>query len=65
MDNTVAIIKFHCKIDSEIQYYLNQKGSIKGIKKINNNLFLYLIEFFNHNRIWVIKQEFTTYNNRN
>lgn len=33
-------------------------GTIKGIKTNFKNSKLYLIEFFNHNRIWIIDQEF-------
>lgn len=33
-------------------------GTIKGIKTNFKNSKLYLIEFFNHNRIWIIDREF-------
>jgi len=61
INQKVIIIKLNYKINSEIQYYSNQVGVIKGIKKINKNIFIYLIEFLNHNRIWVMKQEFKFY----
>ena len=32
-------------------------GTIKGIKKYNKYTKLYLIEFLNHNRIWIIEEE--------
>jgi len=61
INKKVIITKLNCKINSNIQYYSNQAGLIKGIKKMNQNIFLYLIEFLNHNRIWVMKQEFEFY----
>lgn len=61
INQEVTITRFHCKINLEIQYYSNQKGIIKGIKKLKHNIFIYLIEFLNHNRIWVMKQEFRPY----
>ena len=33
-------------------------GIIKGVKTKLRSSKLYLIEFFNHNRIWIIDQEF-------
>ena len=32
-------------------------GTIKGLKIYNKDTKLYLIEFFNHNRIWIIEKE--------
>lgn len=61
INKKVIITELNCKINSDIQYYSNQLGLIKGIKKINKSIFIYLIEFLNHNRIWVIKQEFEFY----
>lgn len=61
INKKVIVTKLNCKINSEIQYYSNQVGLIKGIKKIDKNIFIYLIEFLNHNRIWVMKQEFEFY----
>jgi len=61
INKKVIVIKLKCKINSELQYYSNQVGLIKGIRKINSNIFIYLIEFLNHNRIWVMKQEFKFY----
>lgn len=62
INHTVQIKEFHCKIDLEIKYYSKQKGKIKGIKTLNNNQKIYLIEFLNYNRIWVTHREliFTT-----
>lgn len=57
IDQEVIITKFNCKIDSDIQYYSQQMGIIKGIKKVKNHLSIYLIEFLNHNRIWVMAHE--------
>jgi len=61
INKKVIITKLNCNINSNIQYYSNQVGLIKGIKKMNQNIYLYLIEFLNHNRIWVMKQEFEFY----
>ena len=32
-------------------------GTIKGLKRHNESARLYLIEFLNHNRIWIIEKE--------
>ena len=32
-------------------------GTIKGLKRYNKKTRLYLIEFLNHNRIWIIEKE--------
>ena len=32
-------------------------GIIKGIKRYDKSTILYLIEFLNHNRIWIIEKE--------
>lgn len=32
-------------------------GTIKGIKRCSKNSTLYLIEFLNHNRIWITEKE--------
>ena len=32
-------------------------GTIKGIKRYSKNATLYLIEFLNHNRIWITEKE--------
>ena len=53
----VIILQLKCRADSEIQYYSQRTGSIQGIKKLNNHLIIYLIEFLNHNRIWVMVPE--------
>jgi len=58
INKKVIVTKLNCKINSNIQYYSNQVGLIKGIKKIDKNIFIYLIEFLNHNRVWLLKQEF-------
>lgn len=61
INKKVIITTLNCKINSEIQYYSNQIGIIKGLKTINKNIILYLIEFLNHNRMWAMKQEFEYY----
>lgn len=58
INKKIIVINLNYKISEEIQYYSNKRGVIKGIKKINENTCIYLIEFLNHNRIWLIKQEF-------
>ena len=59
MTNKIIQIKeIHCTINVEMKYYYNQKGSITGIKSINNKENIYLIELLNHNKIWLFKQEF-------
>lgn len=63
MNQKVLIIKLDCKISLEVQYYSLQIGIIKGIKQLKNNFTIYLIEFLNHNRIWVMGHELKSYNN--
>ena len=58
LNKIVQIREFHCKIHLEIKYYSSKKGQLKGIKVLENNIPIYLIEFINHNRIWALKQEF-------
>lgn len=63
IDQEVLITKFNCKTNLEIQYYSQQIGIIKGIKKLRNNFTIYLIEFLNHNRIWVVVNELKSCHN--
>lgn len=57
MNQIIQIKEFHCKIDLDIKYYSNQTGYVKGIKTLKNNQTIYLVEFFNHNRIWATSRE--------
>lgn len=57
INKIVTIKEFHCKIDSELKYYSNKMGKIKGSKTLQSNLTIYLIEFTNHNRIWARRDE--------
>jgi len=57
INKIVTIKEFHCKIDSELKYYSNRTGKIKGVKVLQNNITIYLIEFINHNRIWARREE--------
>lgn len=61
INQQVRTTRFDCKINLEIQYYSNQTGIIKGIKKLKHNTFIYLIEFLNYNRIWIMTQELQSY----
>lgn len=61
IDKRAAITKIGCKINSNMQYYSGQTGSIKGVKKIKNYTLIYLIEFFDDNRIWSTKKEFQVF----
>lgn len=45
------------RIGSKIQHYSGKIGTIAGIKILNNYMSIYLIEFMDHNRIWVTKKE--------
>lgn len=58
INQMVKIKEFHCKINLNIQYYSKQKGIIKGVKILNINKPIYLIEFCDHNRVWAINNEF-------
>lgn len=44
-------------MDLEFKYYYNKKGKVKGIKSLNNNISIYLLEFINYDRIWAMRQE--------
>ena len=57
----IKIKEFYCKTDSELQYYTHQIGTIKGVKQVKYKIFIYLVEFLNHNRIWATLQEFEFY----
>lgn len=61
INQKVIIINFTCRTDSHIHYYVKQVGNIKGVKKLQNHITIYLIEFLNHNRIWIIPEEFKKY----
>lgn len=54
----VQIQKVCCGIKLDIKYYNSQKGQIIGIKNLNQKKRIYLIEFFNYDRIWLVKHEF-------
>lgn len=58
INKIIQIKEFHCKINLEMEYYSKHKGTIKGIKKLQAKKTIYLVEFFDHNRIWVIRAEF-------
>ena len=54
-------VSFHydiSKFNPSRIYSQKTYGTIKGIKTNFKNSKLYLIEFFNHNRIWIIDREF-------
>ena len=57
-NNKVLIKKLYCKINLNLQYYINNKGKLKGIKQNYSHESIYLIEFMNGDRIWVMKKEF-------
>lgn len=57
INREVQIQEIYCTIKLEIKYYCRQKGKIIGIKKLNQNSYIYLVEFFDYNRIWATKQE--------
>lgn len=57
-NNKVLIQKLYCKINLNLQYYINNIGKLKGIKKNYSHESIYLIEFINGDRIWVLKKEF-------
>ena len=60
----IIITNFSYKIDSNIQYYSQKKGNIKGFKKLRSHITLYLIEFLDYSRIWFITYELKLrYNN--
>lgn len=57
IDENVWIHKENYSLRPQNIYSKKTLGKIKGIKKYNRNTKLYLIEFLNHNRIWLIKKE--------
>lgn len=46
-------------IGEHIQHYSSKKGIIKGIKTMSRYIYLYLVEFADHNRVWIIEKEIT------
>lgn len=57
INKQIKIQKTKCKINLKINYYYNKPGLVKGIKKLHKNNYLYLVEFFDGNRIWILQQE--------
>ena len=57
-NNKVLIQNLYCKINLNLQYYINNIGKLKGIKKTHSCELIYLIEFINGDRIWVMETEF-------
>ena len=43
--------------NSEVKYYTTKKGNLKGIKKLQDNSRIFLLEFSDHKRIWFTKDE--------
>lgn len=61
INQRVIIKHLESKIELEIKHYSQHIGYIKGIKILEKGTFLYLIEFLNHNRIWVIDNELQSF----
>lgn len=57
IEEKIKTKELYYKIDLHRQYYSNKAGTIKGIKKLQHKILIYLIEFLDHNRIWVMHQE--------
>ena len=57
-NNKVLIQKLYCKINLNLQYYIHNIGKLKGIKQTYYHESIYLVEFINGDRIWVMKKEF-------
>lgn len=57
IDQKIIVTNLSYKTASRILYYSYKIGKIKGIKKLQNHITLYLVEFLDHNRIWFIRYE--------
>ena len=66
INQKVKTKELYYKIDLARQYYSNKTGTIKGTKSLQHKMPVYLVEFFNHNRIWIAQEEldFATTNNK-
>lgn len=53
----VKLANTGCGIYSKIKYYSGNVYAVKGIKRLSCHTSIYLIEFLDHNRAWVTKQE--------
>lgn len=57
MKQKITITKYKCNINLKIDYFLHPLATIRGLKKLDENITMYLIEFINYNRIWTIYTE--------
>ena len=57
INENVWIYKETLPLKSQKIHSRKTAATIKGIKRCNKNAILYLIEFLNHNRIWIIEKE--------
>jgi hypothetical protein len=57
INENVWIYKEICPLKHQRIHFKKTAGIIKGIKRCNKDTSLYLIEFLNHNRIWIIEKE--------
>lgn len=49
----IEACNFNPKICKPVSTYIGKKGIIKGKKKTNKNKLISLVEFEDHNRIWI------------
>ena len=57
LEKEVKILDLNHTIPPEITYFYKQIGKIRGIKTLQNNNSIFLIEFKNHDRIWILQKE--------
>ena len=56
-DKEVSIQELNCVMPSEITYFHNKIGKVKGIKTLKSNGKVFLVEFNNHTRMWMLLKE--------
>ena len=57
MKQKITMIECKHNIYSQIDYFLDPLVTIKGLKKLDDNISIYLIELINYNRVWAIHVE--------
>lgn len=62
MGHKIKTKELQYKISPARQYYSNKEGIIQGIKTTQYKTDIYLVEFLNHNRIWITQEEIKSCN---
>lgn len=57
LQEEVNIQEMNCTIPSEITYFHNKTGKVKGAKTLRKDGKVFLVEFNNYNRVWMLPKE--------